>query len=64
MDDKLNIHIEEINNGFLIYCYKYYTDKHKNAVYYPDIEGVIKHIDKTYGEIHRQLKKIQKKEEK
>lgn len=57
---KLSIHIEEINNGFLTYCYRDYTDKSKNAVYHSDIEGVIKFIDNTYGEIHRQHMKIKK----
>lgn len=63
VDKPLSIHIEEINNGYLTYCYRDVYDKYKNAVYHPDIVGVIKFIDDTYGEIHRQHLKIKKEKQ-
>jgi hypothetical protein len=59
-NNKLSIHIEEINNGYLTNTSRGYDSL--DAVYHKDILGVIKFIDNTYGAIHREHSKI--KEEK
>lgn len=57
MNNKLNIEIEEINNGFLTRSWRR-TSSDIIVNYHKDISEVIKHLDTVWGAIDREIKKI------